>query len=316
MLSYEHIAPTSNPTEVLINGPTSVPTQNPTASPTLDPTPSPTQMPSESPLNAPTSSPTFSPSSSPSSSPSAAPSYSPSSDPTSEPTIEPTANPTLSPSSLPTDSVPIIVPPVTNNPTITEATSATLDSVENKVTEDKINNGDGNGFENILPFDVGNYLIVIILSVVLLCTCCIFFAVFIKVRAMKKSMQTATSTSKDAESEMVPKMHLREAIASQSIGQSIVLHSPSVTANAEPEILKMRSCSQMSAITPNGVLDILDDKFVEGSGDDHEDEDNNDDLYRKGSNVITSGATADDTDDTDDGEADLYSSQRKIMTPE
>merc|ERR1719273_506907 len=115
------------------------------------------------------------------------------------------------------------------------------------------------------------------------------------------------------------------------------MHSPSVTVSVEPATFnKMKSYSQMSAVhmTPHGVLDILDDKFVEGNGQNvraisvvdtgdtpmsGSDEDkNDDDLYRKGSNIITSGnETADDTDDGDEDEnQELYSSKRKMVTPE
>merc|ERR1712130_90991 len=169
--------------------------------------------------------------------------------------------PTISPSNAPTESIPIIVRPITNNPTISGTKSVIMTSVINDVTENEINNENDKSINGILPFDVENYLIIIILSVILLCTCCIFLSVFVAIKSKKTTKRGTTNTKKNKkkkENEMIPTMH--SVVASQS-----VIHSPSVT-TMEPNVSRIKSYSQMSAITPNGVLDILDNQFVEGNG--------------------------------------------------
>ena len=243
--------------------------------------------------------------------------------PTSNPTMKPTEDPTLSPSISPSESIPIIVRPITDNPTMDGAVPITFDTTQIGQADNGKNTND---FDHILPFNVENYLIVIILSIILLCTCCVFLLVFIAIQTKKKSLRKSKRmTTTPKETEMVPKaIHLHQAVASQSIAERVILHSPSYTAqhSMEPNSIRIKSYSQMSAMTPNGVLDILDDTFVEGNvqnmhveneENDGDEENYDDDLYQKKTNVVITP-----TKGTDDGadHNDLYSSGKSTMTPE
>ena len=98
MTSASPAVASHEPSEDVIEIPTSAPSRLPTAAPTA----APTEAPTAAPTNAPTATPTAKPTAAPTAKPTAAPTAKPTAAPTAKPTTAPTAKPTTAPTAKPT----------------------------------------------------------------------------------------------------------------------------------------------------------------------------------------------------------------------
>eukprot|EP01084_Bolivina_argentea_P013575 25485_1 len=225
--TYQYASlPTSNPTKTPTKYPTKTPTKYPTKYPSKTPTKTPSKSPTVNPTEIattktpttetitptitptyiPTINPTFNPTNIPTYNPTIIPTYLPTENPTFKPTMYPSMNPTYLPSNQPSEITnspsnnpsnipsnnPTVIPTFT--PTNKPSINPTIEGqghVDEKTTENDINNTNYNDVGNALESDnKSQYWIYILIGCICICLLIFICIIFIRIKKRKTKFNT------------------------------------------------------------------------------------------------------------------------------